>query len=119
MPILESSSLDIGQEVLVPRSKKRKVVKTPDDKIPLPDPYPLPKHFKSDVEADLKSCNMSTTTYRLFISDVASSMLAYKQYPTEEDRTTVARAIFNKYPFLKPVGCGTPYVSFKYIVCAC
>ena len=46
-------------------------------------------------------------------------MLAYKQYPTEEDRTTVARAIFNKYPFLKPVGYGTPYVSFKYIVCAC
>ena len=30
---------------------------------------------------------MSTTTHRLFISDVASSMLAYKQYLTE-DRTT-------------------------------
>ena len=66
MHILESSSLDIGQEVLVPRSKKRKVVKTPDDKIPLPDPYPLPKHFKSDVEADLKSCNMSTTILIVF-----------------------------------------------------
>ena len=90
--MVDSSSLDIGQEVLVSHSKKRKAVKTPDDKIPLPDPYPLPKHFKSAVEADLKSRNMSTSTYRLFISDVASSMLAYKQYPTDEDCTTVTRA---------------------------
>lgn len=86
-------------------------MKTPDDKIPLPDPYPLPKHFKSAVEADLKSHSMSTSTYRLFISDVASSMLAYKQYPTDEDCTTVTIAIFKEYPFLKPIGCGTPYVS--------
>ena len=101
-------------------------MKTPDDKIPLPDPYPLPKHFKSAVEADLKSHSMSTSTYRLFISDVASSMLAYKQYPTDEDCTTVTRAIFKEYPFLKPIGCGTPYVSctrltivYKHIIYYC
>uniref|UniRef100_A0A1X7UZ28 Uncharacterized protein n=1 Tax=Amphimedon queenslandica TaxID=400682 RepID=A0A1X7UZ28_AMPQE len=66
-------------------------------------------NFKSAVEADLKSHNMSTSTYRLFISDVASFMLAYKQYPTDEDWTTVTRAIFKEYPFLKPIGCGTTY----------
>ena len=59
---------------------------------------------------------MSTSTYRLFISDVASSMLAYKEYPTDEDCTTVTRAIFKEYPFLKPIGCGTRYVRFTRFV---
>ena len=34
---------------------KSKVVKTADDQIPLPDPFPLPKNFRADVETALRT----------------------------------------------------------------
>uniref|UniRef100_A0A1X7TXL7 Uncharacterized protein n=1 Tax=Amphimedon queenslandica TaxID=400682 RepID=A0A1X7TXL7_AMPQE len=98
---------DIGSDIEV--KTKKKVHKVEEDMIPLPDPFPLPKHHKSDVEVALKQHKMSSTTRRQFISDVASTILGYKRYPTKEDYTNVARTIISTQPFLRaPPGAGTP-----------
>ena len=109
-------NLDVGQEVDLPGSciTEKKVEKSVDDNIPLPDPYPLPKHFKTDVEFHLKQRRMSTHSRRVFLSDIAASMLAYKQYPSKDDYTNVALSVISKYPFLKaPKGSDSPHVSHK------
>ena len=49
-------------------SKRRRVVKDLDDYVPLPDPYPLPKHFQADVEMSLNEGKMTRDTNRKFIS---------------------------------------------------
>ena len=103
-----------------PKPKKNKIVKTQEDAIPLSDPFPLPKHFKAEIESDLKSCCMSLKTRRMFVSDVAGSMLAYKKYPLREDYANVARSIIKEYPFLRaPPGASTPHVSYLYLHAAC
>ena len=90
--------------------KKKKFIKTEDDCIPLPDPFPLPKNFRSDVEISLKSGNMTRESKSAFLSAVASAMLQYKKYPTKEDYICVARSIILKYPFMKSP-TGATYVS--------
>ena len=92
------------------QGKKRSIVKTEDDSIPLPDPFPLPKHYQRNVEDALKSGNMPTKERRMFLSDVASSMLRYKRYPSRDDYICVSRAVVQAYPFLKSTS-GRPYVS--------
>ena len=110
----EQSSVKSNKYVLkeVPKSV---VCKTEDDAIPLPDPFPLPKHYRADVELALKSGNMTEDTNRAFLSCVAASMFTYKRYPTADDYRNVARVIIQKYPFMKSP-TGTPYVSFNGIV---
>ena len=89
--------------------KKRKCIKTEEDYIPLPDPFPLPKHYPCEVEVALKRGKMSIWERRRFLSEVASAMLRYKRYPSSEDRYCVARSIVDKYPFLKS-NDAKPYV---------
>ena len=105
----EQSSVKSNQYVLkeVPKSV---VCKTEDDAIPLPDPFPLPKHYRADVEPALKSGNMTEDTTRELLSCVATSMFTYKRYPTADDYRNVARVTIQKYPFMKSP-TGTPYVS--------
>lgn len=55
----------------VSQGKKRGIVKMEDDLIPLPDPFPLPKHYQRNVEDALRSGNMPTKERRMFLSDVA------------------------------------------------
>ena len=86
-------------------------MKTKSDKFPLPDPYPLPKHFPHRLEGALASKKLTKKERQSFITEVASSMLRYKCYPDRADCTCVAHAIINKYPFFKP-SYGNPYVSF-------
>lgn len=103
--------VDIAECIEV-KTKKAKAIKTEDDLVPLPDPFPLPKHFKQDVEVALREHKMSTTTRRLFISGVASTMLGLKKYPSRDDYASVARSVVKKYPFLvAPLGSATPHVS--------
>lgn len=100
----------IGSDVEV-KTKRKKVFKKEEDMIPLPDPFPLPKHYKADVEIALKQRKMSWTTRCQFISDIASTMLGYKQYPSNEDYENVARTVVSRYPFLRaPPRAGTPHV---------
>ena len=82
-------------------AKKRKIMKTEDDSTPLPDPFPLPKHFPQDVEVALKRKKLSSKEKQRFISEVASAMLRYKRYPSREDYLCVARSIVEKYRFFK------------------
>ena len=91
-------------------SKKQKFVKTEDDAIPLPDPFPLPKHYRADVEVALASGKMTKETMSAFLSAVAAAMLVYKRYPTREDYICVARSVVQKYSFMASPA-GTPYVS--------
>ena len=72
----------------------KKIQKTEDDAIPLPDPFPLPKHYRSDVEVALKSQKMTTETRSCFILAVASAMLRYKWYPSRDDYVCIAHAVF-------------------------
>ena len=93
-------------------NSKKKVIKTDDDKVPLPDPFPLPKRYRPEVERALKEGVMSNNTRSHFLSAVASAMLTYKMYPTKHDYTCVARTIVRNYSFLKaPPGAGSPHVS--------
>lgn len=95
--------------------KKRKVVKAPDDSVPLPNPFPLPKHYRHDVEVALSSKKLTKETRSQFLSAVASSMLTFKRYPTPDEYKNVALSICKEYEFLKsPVG--TPEVR---IDCLC
>ena len=93
-----------------PARKMRKIVKTEDDCTPLPDPFPLPKHFPQDVEVALKRRKLSSSEKRRFISEVASAMLRFKRYPSREDYLCVSRAIVEKFPFFKSTDA-KPYVS--------
>lgn len=42
------------------KAKKRDIMKTEDDSIPLPDPFPLPKYFSRDVEIALENKKLPT-----------------------------------------------------------
>ena len=97
-------------------SKKLKVMKDTDDAIPLPNPFPLPTHYSSEVETALKLGRLSNVTRQAFIARIASLMLNYKKYPSSEDYTNVGQAIIMKYPFLKsPVG--SPMVCIYLLLC--
>ncbi len=92
-------------------------MKTEDDHTPLPDPYPLPKYYRADIEKALATGKMTKETRSSFLSAVASSMLVFKRFPTRDDCVCVARTIINKYLFLSSPA-GTPYVrpySFRTI----
>ena len=90
-------------------------MKDDDDSIPLPDPFPIPKHFSKDVEIALRDKKMSRESNRKFITSVASAILAFKRYPTASDYENVGRAIILKYPFLRSPQ-GTPQVKFYFVI---
>ncbi|XP_019855171.1 PREDICTED: uncharacterized protein LOC109584053 [Amphimedon queenslandica] len=69
---------------------------------PLPDPFPFPKNFSSEVELALSSQKMTKETTSAFLSQIASAMFFYKRKPTKEEYTRVAKDILLKYPFMKP-----------------
>ena len=99
---------DENQDVCI---KKKKIEKLEEDAVPLPDPFPLPKHYSAEVEAALRATKMTNVTRRAFIGKIAAAMLYYKRYPTHDDYINVGRAIIESYPFMKsPVG--SPAVSF-------
>ena len=101
---VSSESSDIGPS-------KNKVMKTDGDLVPLPDPFPLPKRYRQEVEKGLKAKEMSNRVRSHFLSSVASAVLSYKLYPSREDYNCVARTIVKEYPFLKaPPGAGSPHV---------
>ena len=55
--------------------KKRRVQKSmPDDAVPLPSPFPLPKHYSADVEVALTAKQFSTSARRQFVSSIAVAM---------------------------------------------
>ena len=84
--------------------------KTDDDAVPLPDPFPLPKNYKTDVNVALMTGKMTRETKKRFFPAVAAVMFTYKRYPNAEDYQNVARCVVSKYPFFRsPVG--SPRVS--------
>ena len=94
----------------LPNSIVKKPTKTEDDKVPLPDPFILPKNYTPDVVSALKLGKMTLQTNKAFLSAVASSMFESKLYPSTDDYNNVARSIIAKYPFMKSP-TGKPYVS--------
>ena len=55
----------------------------------------------------------------MFLSDIASSMLRFKRYPSRDDYVLVSCAVIQAYPFLKATS-GRPYVSLvSKVVSAC
>ena len=114
----DSTTQDVStssvNDKLEPPTKRRRVQKSSEDKIPLPEPFPLPKHYRSDVETTLETGKMTAETTSAFITSIKGAILVYKKYPTGRDLEMVAKTIVRKYKFLaSPVG--TPYVS-KYVI---
>ena len=79
---------------------------------PLPNPFPLPQHFPSAVEAGLRAENWGIISK--YLSCVASSMLCYKHYPTREEYTQVAVEIIRKHGWMKSK-LGPPTVSIRHL----
>ena len=98
-----------------PCRKKRKMRKTDNDSVPLSDPFPLPKHYRADVETALKLGKMTKETRSAFLSSVAGSMLNCKRYPTKEDYICVARSVIKTYPFMASPA-GRPYVRSLFLL---
>lgn len=92
----------------------KSVVKSPEDAIPLPDPFKLPKNYRPDVGSALSTGKMTMETTKAFLSAIASAMFSYKRYPTNDDYSNVARTIIAKYPFMKSP-TGKPHVSVYHI----
>ena len=114
----DSTTQDVStssvNDQLEPPTKRRRVQKSSEDKIPLPEPFLLPKHYQSDVETTLETGKMTAETTSAFITSIKGAILVYKKYPTGRDLEMVAKTIVRKYKFLaSPVG--TPYVS-KYVI---
>ena len=82
---------------------------------PLPDPFPFPKNFSSEVELALSSQKMTKETTSAFLSQIASAMFFYKRKPTKEEYTRVDKDILLKYPFMKP-SCGSTTVCYNTII---
>ena len=83
------------------KKKKPRFVRSPEDHVPLPHPFPLPTHYRDDVEQCLKTKSMTQQAKRSFFSAVASAMLTYKKYPSSKDFSGVYRSIVAKYPFFE------------------
>ena len=98
----------------VPIKKRRTIEKSKEDSVPLPDPFPLPKHYSVEVEMAIKEQKFSNVARQVFIGKVAAAMLFYKRYPTSEDYANVGCTVIQKYPCLKsPIG--TPAVSYIHV----
>ena len=110
----EESTADSNSTVVL--TKKKRIDKGSDDTVPLPKPFPLPKHYRQDIETALRNKQMTRETRSAFFTAIASSMLNYKRYPTSDDYKNVAQSIITSYEFL---GCkanyGTPEVSSMYM----
>lgn len=101
-----------------PSVKRLKIVKDEDDSVPLPDPFPLPKHYPHDIQCALNVKKMSIKDKQRFVSEIASAMLRFKRYPTRDDYLCVAKTVLDKYPFLK-TSDKKPYVSACTCMCMC
>lgn len=77
----------------------------------LPDPFPLPKNYRPDVEECLKLGKMTAASKACFFSTIASAVFHYKKFPTRDEKVSIAKQIVKKYPFLGTPGLGTTYVS--------
>ena len=114
--VLSESDSEVSTKTSIVSSKyclkslPKSVVKSPEDNVPLPDPFTLPKNYRPDVASALSTGKMTMETTRAFLSTVASAMFTYKRYPTNDDYSNVARTIITKYPFMKSP-TGKPYVS--------
>ena len=104
-----SDSQDSSQFIFIAIPK---IVKETKDKCnPLPDPFPLPKHFRPDVHVSLMSQRMTKNTRAAFFSAVASAMFQFKRYPSRDDYVSVARQVVSKYPFFGSKRFGATHVS--------
>lgn len=110
---VQSSSQD-AVEVLPPvlsvAKSKKASSRELESHLHLPDPFPLPQNFRSDVEVALKAGQMTRETNKSFFSFLAGSILNFKRYPTKEELTRVATEVIRKYPFMKSP-TGSPIVS--------
>ena len=103
----DSDNVPIKEEVVVSTKKRPKPCEDP-----LPNPFPLPKNFRPDVELALSSGKMTNETRTAYINQVGSAIFGYKRYPDKEELVHVADAIVKKYPFLEsPLPGGSKTVS--------
>ncbi len=79
-------------------------MKSEDDTISLPNPFPLPKHYPSQLEITLQSGNLTLKQKTNFVSEIASCMLRFNRYPDRDDYLCVAQTILRKYPIFKSQG---------------
>ncbi len=106
LSVASSEAKDEYTLVCIKKSKE-------DSSKPLPDPFPLPLHYRPDVEACLKQGRMTTTAKAAYFSAVAGAMFQFKRFPSRDEKVCVAKQIVAKYPFLGTTGLGTTYVCIS------
>ena len=92
------------------KSLPKTISKSKDQDVPLPNPFPLPRNYRSDVTAALEIGQMNYETESAFLSAVGASIFKYKKFSTKENYIDVATCIIEKYPFMK-ASKGKPHVS--------
>lgn len=105
------------------------IILSSDDDQEIPDPFPFPKTYGTNIDVGLitgmenniinpvlypptiigKMCPSITAKFYTKITNVMSM---YKRYPKRYDYDRIARAIVDKYPFLRCPLSG--HVSFYY-----
>ena len=90
----DDESLKSSSSTSTLKTKKTTVKKDPEDSIPLPSPFPLPKYYPYGVEQALNSKQMTRETTTKFMSCIAN----------------VTQHLIDKYPHLKSP-TGSPHVS--------
>ena len=85
---------------------------TPTSSTPFPSPYPIPDIWGEEVDKILKEKRLTPYARKEIVDTLCCSIKVYTNgRPTAAQCTLVARALVDKYHFLKdPIGCET--VSF-------
>ncbi len=93
LSVASSKAKDEYTLVAIKKSKE-------DSSKPLPDPFPLPLHYRPDVEACLKQGRMTATAKTAYFSEVAGAMFQFKRFPSRDEKVSVAKQLWLNIPFL-------------------
>ena len=101
-----------------PTAQVPAVYVVPDDEDEIPDPFPFPKTYEVNIEAELAigkvgKCwinqfildfcvgKLSSWSQTKFVTTIAGVMALYRRKPRAADYERVAREIVQKYPFIR------------------
>ncbi len=90
-----------------------------NEDIEIPNPFPFPTHYRSDIEAGLHLKTMDSVVQAKFLTRIAGVMYMYKRNPDVDDYRSVATQVVNRSLPLPVVTTGrhgkSMYCEYIYI----
>lgn len=81
------------------KSNVIKVFKLNKDRdVQLPNPFPFPKYLPPDVEAAIRTGEVSRAAQNGLLASIIHSVFQHKRYLTENDYINLSKQIMDKYP---------------------